>query len=252
MCGRYVSARDRQQLMKMFSVDQLEADEPLRPDYNVAPTRKSPVVIAAPPPDAGKDAKDAEPVRQLRNFRWGLIPSWAKKGKFGSGLINARAETVHEKPSFRRAFVARRCLVPIDGFYEWFALEGQEGAKKPVKQPYLLRPADGGVLCLAGLYESWRDPDLPEDEGLMTRFTVITTTATDDVGHTHDRMPMVIAPGLWEAWLDPRLADVDEIRALMAPPPPGTLEIFPVSTAVNSIRNNGPHLIERAEPISLG
>ena len=249
MCGRYVSARDRNQLMKMFKIEELEADEELRPDYNVAPTRKSAVVISAPPPEA---PKDAEPVRQLRNFRWGLIPSWAKaKGKFGSGLINARAETVHEKPSFRRAFTSRRLLIPIDGFYEWFPLPGQDGVKKPVKQPYLLRPADSGVLTLAGLYETWRDPEAPEDDEPVTRFTIITTTATDDLGYVHDRMPMVIVPENWEAWLDPRLSDVEEIRALMAPPAEGTLEIFPVSTAVNSIRNNGPQLMDRAEPITL-
>jgi putative SOS response-associated peptidase YedK len=234
--------------MKMFSIDQLDADEQLRPDYNVAPTRKSPVVLAAPSPQT---PKDAEPVRQLRNLRWGLIPSWAKKGKFGSGLINARAETVHEKPSFRRAFTSRRLLLPIDAFYEWFPLEGQEGAKKPVKQPYLLRPADGGVLALAGLYESWRDPDLPEEEGLTTRFTIITTTAIDEVGHLHERMPMTVLPEHWEAWLDPRVSDVEELRALMAPPAAGALEIYPVSTAVNSIRNNGPQLMERAEPLTL-
>jgi putative SOS response-associated peptidase YedK len=249
MCGRYVSARDRNQLMKMFKIEELEADEELRPDYNVAPTRKSAVVVSAPPPEA---PKTADPVRQLRNLRWGLIPSWAKsKGKFGSGLINARAETVHEKPSFRRAFTSRRLLLPIDGFYEWFPLEGQEGVKKPVKQPYLLRPADGGVLALAGLYETWRDPEAPEDEAPIARFTIITTTATDDLGYVHDRMPMVIVPDNWEAWLDPRLSDVEEIRALMGPPREGSLEIFPVSTEVNSIRNNGPQLTERVEPITL-
>lgn len=243
MCGRYVSARDRNQLMKMFSIDQLEADEQLRPDYNVAPTRKSAVVLAAPPPGA---PKQADPIRQLRNLRWGLIPSWAKAGnKFGSGLINARAETVHEKPSFRRAFAARRCLLPIDGFYEWFPLEGQEGVKKPVKQPYLLRPADGGVLAVACIYESWRDPELPEDEPPVARFSILTTTAVDGVGHIHDRMPMTVAEDGWEAWLDPRLSDVEEIRALMAPPMADLLEIYPVSTQVNSIRNNGPELMDR-------
>jgi putative SOS response-associated peptidase YedK len=235
--------------MKMFKIEELEADEALRPDYNVAPTRKSSVVVATTPPKA---PKDAEPVRQLRNFRWGLIPSWAKsKGKFGSGLINARAETVHEKPSFRRAFTSRRLLIPIDGFYEWFPLEGQEDVKKPVKQPYLLRPADGGVLALAGLYETWRDPEAAEDEEPVARFTIITTTAADDLGYIHDRMPMVVVPENWETWLDPRLSEVEEIRALMAPPAQGTLEIFPVSTEVNSIRNNGAHLMDRAEPITL-
>lgn len=230
--------------MQLFAAEQTDSDEPLREDYNVAPTKKAPAVLAQTPEGA---PEDAGPVRELRVLRWGLVPSWAKDRR--KGFNNARAETVHEKPSFRRAFKARRCLLPLEGFYEWFPVAGQEDAKKPVKQPYFLRPNDGGVLAVAGLYEFWRDPDLADDDPELwrPRFTIITTQATDDVGHIHDRMPMVITPDHWEAWLDPRLSEVDEVRALMAPPAPGSLDIYPVSTAVNVVRNNGPQLIERVE-----
>jgi putative SOS response-associated peptidase YedK len=165
-------------------------------------------------------------------------------------MINARAETVHEKPAFRRAFRSRRLLVPVDGLYEWFPTQqiGQSG--KPLKQPFYIHPADGAVLTLAGLYEFWRDESKPADdpEAWLTSFTIITTTATDDVGRVHDRMPMAIAPDDWDAWLDPRVDDVETVRGLMAPP--SGLDIYAISTAVNNVKNNGPQLLEpvAAEP----
>ncbi len=161
-------------------------------------------------------------------------------------MINARAETVHEKPSFRRAFATRRLIVPISGFYEWFPTQQIGKGGKPLKQPFYLHPEDDDVLALAGLYEFWRDKDKPSDDpdAWLITFTIITTTATDDVGHIHDRMPMTIAKSDWEAWLDPRINDVDDIRRLMAPPPQGSLDIYAVTTAVNSVKNNGPELLE--------
>ncbi len=242
MCGRYASVRSRQQLMQLFAAEKTDSDEPLREDYNVAPTKRAPAVLAKVPDG---EPKDADPVRELRVLRWGLIPSWAKDRK--KAFNNARAETVHEKPSFKRAFTARRCLIPIEGFYEWFPVEGEEGAKKPIKQPYFLHPNDGGVLAAAAIYEYWRDPEMADDdpELWVPRFTILTTQATDDVGHIHDRMPMVVTPDNWETWLDPRLSDVEQIRSLMAPPVKGSLEIYPVSTLVNVVRNNGRQLIER-------
>ena len=133
--------------------------------------------------------------RELRVVRWGLVPSWAKDTSIGSRMINARAETVAEKPSFRRAFARRRCLLPADGYYEWQVLAG-EGSKK-VKQPYFIYRADGGPLAFAGLYELWRDRQFPDgdpDAWLWTA-TIITTSAPDELGQIHDRMPMVIAAG---------------------------------------------------------
>jgi putative SOS response-associated peptidase YedK len=244
MCGRYASVRSRQQLAEAFHVAQSNADEVPRRDYNVAPTKTAPVVLTAAPQDT---QSDTAAVRQLRLSRWGLVPPWAKDAK--RGINNARAETVHEKPSFRRAFAHRRCLIPADGFYEWFPIDQAQNAGKPLKQPYFLRPTDGSVLAMAGIYEYWRSPDLPDDDPhpWIPTFTIITTTATDDVGHLHERMPMAVTPEHWDAWLDPALSAVDDVRALMAPPARGSLEIFPVSTAVNNVRNNGPHLLDPAE-----
>jgi putative SOS response-associated peptidase YedK len=159
----------------------------------------------------------------------------------GSRLINARIETVHEKPAFRRAFAKRRCLLPADGFYEWYELKTPgEKPKKPKKQPFFIRPRDGAVMAMAGLYELWRNP---EDEWVWT-CTVITTAATDEVGRIHDRMPMIVEPSQWAAWLDPANDDPDTVRGLLEPAMAGRMEAFPVSTSVNNVRNNGPSLVE--------
>lgn len=251
MCGRYASTRSREDLVRTFEIDTWSADEEaLEPDYNVAPTKPSPVVLARRPKDT---PDDAEPVRQLRNLKWGLVPSWAKDAKAGGArMINARAETVHEKPAYRNAFRSRRCLVPVDAFYEWFPTRQAGASGKQLKQPFVLRPGDGGVLALAGVYEFWRDRDRPDGDpgGWLTTFTIITTSATDDVGHVHERMPMSVTAEGWARWLDPRITEPDRVRALMQPPAPGSLEIYAVSKAVNDVRNNGPELLEQlpAEP----
>jgi putative SOS response-associated peptidase YedK len=243
MCGRYATARARQELIEEFQVQLDATEDAIRPDYNVAPTKTVPAVLTRPPQDGPGTAESAapegerEPVRQLRALRWGLVPSWAKDVKIGNRLINARAETVHEKPSFRRAFAKRRCLLPADGFYEWYTTE-REG-QKPAKQPFFIRPKDGAVMAMAGLYELWRSP---EDEWLWT-CTVLTTEATDDVGRIHDRMPMVVPSANWDAWLDPGLTAVEEVRGLLVPAMSGTMEAYPVSKAVNNVKNNGPELL---------
>ena len=167
----------------------------------------------------------------------------------GSRLINARAETVHEKPSFRRAFARRRCLLPADGYYEWQVLEnaGPRGGKR--KQPYFIHRTDGGALAFAGLYELWRDDSLPDDHERAWLWTaaIITTQATDDVGQIHDRMPMVITPEHWADWLDPGNTESGQLQAAMQPAMAGGLTSRPVSMAVNSVRNNGPDLIKPLE-----
>ncbi|WP_037558771.1 SOS response-associated peptidase [Spirillospora albida] len=242
MCGRYATSRARQELLDEFQVqvDALEGD--LEPDFNVAPTKQVPVVLARHP----KDAPEEEAVRQLRTVRWGLVPSWAKDLSIGSRMINARMETVHEKPSFRRAFAKRRCLLPADGYFEWYALEGQDPAegekkaKRPKKQPFFIRPKDGHVMAMAGLYELWKSP---EDEWVWT-CTVITTDAPDDLGRIHDRMPMVVERDRWDAWLDPDLTETETVRGLLVPAMAGTMDAFPVSTLVSNVKNNGPQLIE--------
>ena len=185
-------------------------------------------------------------VRELRVVRWGLVPFWAKDTSIGSRLINARAETVATKPAFRRAFARHRCLLPADGFYEW---EKSGDPKHPRKQPYYIHREDGGVLAFAGLYELWRDKDRPEDEpdAWLWTATIITTRAEDEVGRIHDRMPMVIDPAHWADWLDPTATSTEALHGLMAPASSAHLTTYPVSTEVNSVRHNGPELIEPME-----
>jgi putative SOS response-associated peptidase YedK len=241
MCGRYASTRPKLQLTETFHIDADHTDERLREDYNVAPTKTAPAILSTLPKDS---AEDVAPTRRLELLRWGLVPPWAKDIKIGAKMVNARAETISDKPSFKRPFGARRCLLPIDGFYEWVAED--HGGPKPVKQPYFLRPKDGGILAAAGLWERWHDPakDKDDPDAWLHSFVIITTDATDDVGRVHDRMPMIVLPEQWDEWLDPRLTDPNQARILMDPPEPGTLDIYAVSTAVNQARSNGPQLIE--------
>jgi putative SOS response-associated peptidase YedK len=260
MCGRYATARDPADLIEEFGVDRAVLEERasddgshqqgLPPNYNVAPTDEVYAVVER----LDKEQPSAPPQRQLRVVRWGLVPSWAKDRKIASKLINARVETLAEKPAFRRAFAVRRCLLPADGYYEWYTDDASEvasdgpGGKRP-KQPYFIRGRGGGVLPMAGLYEFWRDPHAePDADPWLVSATVITTEATDDVGRIHDRMPMLIEPQNWAHWLDPRESDTDVVAQLLIPAAAGRLEAYPVSTQVNDVRNDGPQLIE---PISV-
>jgi putative SOS response-associated peptidase YedK len=242
MCGRYASSRSPQDLAEEFEVQQVDVREKLEPDYNVAPTKGVYAVLSRPP----SDDRDAPPVRRLRTLTWGLVPSWAKDPAIGNRMINARAETVAEKPAFRRAFAARRCLLPADGYYEWYQTQQKSKAGRPLKQPFFIRPKDGSVLAMAGLYEIWRDPSRDRDDEQAFRWTctIITTTAEDSLGHIHDRMPMLVEPDDYEAWLDPALSDPERLGRLLVPASPGRLEAYPVSTEVNSVKNNGPHLLD--------
>jgi putative SOS response-associated peptidase YedK len=264
MCGRYASARKRIELLEEFRVERDRVGESLAPDYNVAPTKRVYAVLTrGTTPDSAANrsaaASSAEPpadvARELRVVRWGLVPYWAKDPSIGSRLINARAETVHSKPAFRRAFARRRCLLPADGYYEWQRPNGATSGKGAggaggAKQPYYICREDGGPLAFAGLYELWRDAALPDDHerAWLWTATIITTSAPDDLGKIHDRMPMVIQPDRWQEWLDPAASDPAGLMALLAPAASAGLTSYPVSRAVNSVRNNGPELIERVEP----
>lgn len=245
MCGRYASTSRPETLVAEFDIDEILGDLP-GPDYNVAPTVAVPAVLER------RSAPDDAVVRRLSPLTWGLVPSWAKDARTGARMINARVETVAEKPAFRRAFAARRCLLPADGFYEWYAPEATErilgrapaGAGK--KQPFFIHRADGSLLVMAGIYEIWRDPgkDSDDDSAWLRTCSVITTEATDAVGHIHDRMPMVVPRASWDAWLDPTLTDPRAALDLLKVTEPAALEAYAVSTAVNSVRNNDPSLLE--------
>jgi putative SOS response-associated peptidase YedK len=240
VCGRYASSRNPDDLVTEFDVEAIFVREQLAPDYNVAPTKDVYAIVARPP----REDPTAPPQRRLTVMRWGLVPSWALHPSIGTQLINARVETVHEKPAFRRAFVARRCLLPADGYYEWF------GAQRGNKQPFFIRPRDGGVLAMAGLYEVWRDPaKRPEDpDGLLWSCAVLTTAAEDSLGHLHDRMPLVVERGRYGPWLDPTITNATTLRTLLTPAAPGRLDAYPVRPLVSDVRNNGPELIAPLSP----
>jgi putative SOS response-associated peptidase YedK len=247
MCGRYASSRRPEDLVAEFEISDSRISAPLEPDFNVAPTKEVYAVVQrAPRREEGSDEPAGPPERQLRTQRWGLVPSWAKDPSIGNRMINARMETVAEKPAYRRAFASRRCLLPADGYFEWYATEQVGKGGKPVKQPFFIRPKDGGVLAMAGLYEIWRDPT--RDDADPDRFrwtcTVLTTQAEDAVGHIHDRMPLMVDPERWAAWLDPHPAPTDMLLGLLTPAAPGHLDAYPVSTLVNNVRNNGPELLD--------
>lgn len=244
MCGRYASSRRPEDLVEEFEVTTPRVAEPLAPDYNVAPTKEVYAVLERAPKPA--DDAPATPERQLRVLRWGLVPSWAKDPSIGNRMINARMETVAEKPAFKRAFAVRRCLLPADGYFEWYPTELTTAAGKPKKQPFFIRPVDGGVLAMAGLYEIWKDSTRSEDDPELFRWTctVLTTQAEDDLGHIHDRMPLMVPRERWSAWLDPATSARDDLLPLLEPAAPGRLVAFPVSTEVNNVRNNGPALVE--------
>ncbi|HEX5018509.1 MAG TPA: SOS response-associated peptidase [Actinomycetes bacterium] len=249
MCGRYASAKDPDALVEEFEVDESKVEEPLRPDYNVAPTKEVYAVLTRRNGDSDDEPTSGEAERQLRTLKWGLVPSWAKDPAIGSRMINARAETLAEKPAFRRPFTKRRCLLPADGYFEWYTPQGdnvERTAKgKPKKQPFFIHRADGRSLAMAGLYEWWRDESREPDDpkAWLLSATIVTTDATDAVGRIHDRMPVVIDSSDWEKWLDPTFANRDEIEAMMRPALSTPLQAFPVTTQVNSVRNNGPELI---------
>lgn len=226
MCGRYVSTKSSQELAAVFAAT-IDAD-PLEPSYNVAPTNEVYAVLG-----------DTSGTRTLRRYRWGLVPSWAKEVKIGARMINARAETLADKPAFRTLFASRRLLVPMDGFYEWQVVPGAK-AKRPL---YLHRP-DRGVLAAAGLWSAWHDPSGGPDVAWLHTLTIVTTAANAVVAPIHDRMPAFLASEHWDEWLDPTNRDTASLATLLAPAPEALLVADPVSTAVNNVRNKGAELIE--------
>ncbi|NKR70144.1 SOS response-associated peptidase [Prescottella equi] len=233
MCGRYASTTTDKELRSLFDVAESVGPE-VPPSYNVAPTRQVRVVLERAPrrePRAGAE-------RQLRTAKWGLVPAWSKDPKIGSRLINARSETITEKPSFRSAAAKRRCIIPADGYFEW--MKDAEGKKIP----YFLH-GDDPVLAMAGLYELWPDPSKAEDDPdrWLWTTTVLTTQATDATGHIHDRSPVILPASFWEHWLDPSITDRDEVQAMVNSIPEPHLQPYQVSTAVNNVENDRPELL---------
>jgi putative SOS response-associated peptidase YedK len=234
VCGRYTSVTPSAALARYFDVDEVVADD-LGARYNVAPTQE---VYAV----ARRTA-----TTRLGSLRWGLVPSWADDPRMGSRLINARAESVAERPAFRQAFARRRCLVPADGFYEW-----QADAARTTRQPWYIRYRDGQSLAFAGLWESWRPrggvgtDDVGQDERIVSA-TIVTTTANEALSDLHDRMPVVLGPASWEAWLDPTNDDVAALQRLLVPAPPQLFERLAVRPLVNNVANEGPELLVPAE-----
>ncbi len=234
MCGRFVSSSSPARLAARFSVAEIDGsvgdDEP---DYNVSPRRRILVVRA----------RDEH--RVLSRVRWGLVPSWAKDPGVGDRMINARSETVAEKPAFRRAFARRRCIVPADGFYEWRAA----GVGRSVKQPYYVHAADGAPFAFAGLWETWKVPDaalgtVGDPDGWLRTCTILTTTANAALAPIHDRMPVVLPEPAWADWLDPDLTDPGALLPLLGPAPATSVRLHPVARAVGNARNRGPELID--------
>ncbi|MFC5911430.1 SOS response-associated peptidase [Streptacidiphilus monticola] len=239
MCGRYVSSRKPEDLVELFEVDRWNPEQLLAPSWNVAPTDDVWAVVDR------ADRETGELRRELLPLRWGLVPSWAKSPEVGARMINARVETVHEKPAFRSAFAKRRCLLPADGFYEWTPVAATAG-RKAYKQPWYITPEGGEPMAMAGLYEYWRDPakDRDDPESWWLTCTIITTEATDAAGRVHPRMPLALTREHAEAWLDPSHQDPDELRALLSTPADGRLAARMVNLAVNNVRNNGPQLLD--------
>ncbi len=244
MCGRYASIKAPADLADEFrAVD--ATDGAAQADYNVAPTKQIITVVERHPRDAEGTPDPDRTERTLRMVRWGLVPSWAKDPKAGARMINARSESAATKPAFRRALNARRCLIPADGWFEW-----QRGPEH--KQPYYTHYADGSSLAMAGLWEYWKPKDDPEGkypDGLVTA-TVLTTDAVGPLAQIHDRMPLVLPQSAWDAWLDPD-EGAESVASLVAPPAldlVAQLELRPVSSLVNSVRNNGPQLLDTLPP----
>jgi putative SOS response-associated peptidase YedK len=224
VCGRFSQERPASELAEIFAAEPL-ADE-LGPRWNVAPTDEAYVVV------------QRSDRRAIVAYRWGLIPHWAENAKVASRMFNARSETLTRSPAFADALRRKRCLVPVDGFYEWRRI-GER------RQPFSIGRTDRRPLALAGLWSGWRDP---AKDAVVRTFTIVTTRPNDQMASLHDRMPVVVPEGRWDLWLDPDLEDPAELQGLFEPTDEIALRIEPVRDLVNNVRNDGPELVE---PIDL-
>lgn len=233
MCGRFVSSSTAEEVARYFDVDETSQQAlEHRPNFNTAPTTDIFVVY-----------EDGS-ARRLDTFHWGLVPRWAKDLSVGNRMINARAETVGSKPSFRHAFAKKRCIIPVDGFYEWKA--PPPGQKR--KQPFFIHRPDGEPYALAGLWEQWSGPGPDGEETTVRSTTIITGPANDAMSSIHDRMPIILAPSQWSTWLSPDEHDTELLGRLLVPAPDRLIAMHAVSTDVNDVRNNGERLVDEIDP----
>ena len=221
MCGRFTLRTPARDIASFFEVSVPE----FAPRYNVAPSQ--PVTAVRIHPMQGN--------REWVMLRWGLIPFWADDPKIGYKMINARAETVAKKPAYRKAFAQRRCLIPADGFYEWQTKDGK-------KQPFLIHMKNDQPFAFAGLWEHWEG-----DQEEIESCTIIVTEANDLLKPIHDRMPVILAPGDYDKWLDPSSKDLQGLQKMLRPFPSSELEAYPVHRTVNSPKNDSPRCVERLE-----
>jgi putative SOS response-associated peptidase YedK len=247
MCGRFALYTPPARIARYFDATVAEdVEQEYQPSWNVAPTDPVLGVRDRPPrpgpAEQGGGAPEgepgAQPERLLMTFRWGLVPWWSKDAKSGSRLFNARSETVVTKASFREAFRERRIIVPADGFYEW------RKTKTGARQPHYFARADGAPMAFAGLAERWRPKGAPKDSPPLRSCTVITAPGGADMTGIHDRMPVILDPATFDLWLDPTNEDTEELRALLRPPPRGTVVHHLVGPRIGNVRNNDSTLIE--------
>ena len=242
MCGRYSTGQlSLPMLAERFQADPAEAAGH-QPSWNVTPTSQVLVVTSAADGDGGAPAQ-----RRLRRLRWGLVPSWAKDLKVGNSMINVRAESVTDKPTFKRLLASRRCILPADGFFEWQDLgpdPDASGRRRQRKQPFYVTSRDGAPLALAGLWTTNRHADAA---GPVESCTILTTSANRLMASIHHRMPVILPETAWDTWLDPAVDDLDVLAALLVPAPDELLRLWPVDQAVNSPRSNGPGLTDPLE-----
>lgn len=232
MCGRFVSSSSPERIAAYFGAE--AAVETLGQNFNVAPTNDVYGVV---------DTADG---REVQAFMWGLLPVWAKERKLGQKMINARSETIAEKPAFKGVFKKHRCIIPMDGFYEW--APGVEGgpvtkAGKLAKRPYFIHRTDDEPLAVAGLWSAWRDKAEGADAPWLHTASVITTSANATMEPIHNRMPVILPKAMWDQWLDPTNQNIDMLSKLLVPAPDNLLTMHEVSTDVNNVRNKGAHLV---------
>jgi putative SOS response-associated peptidase YedK len=225
MCGRFSLSTSGAALAEQFALPEVPE---LAPRYNIAPTQPVAAVRAQNAP-----ASETGSPRTLTLLRWGLVPHWARDPSIGGHMFNARAETVAEKPAFRAAFTARRCLVLADGFYEWQA--AASGPRKGHKQPFFIHMQDQRPFAMAGLWEHWQAGDQ-----VIESCTIITTEPNDLVASIHSRMPVIVAPDAYALWLDPQMQQPEPLLALLRPYPAAAMASYPVSRTVNNVRNEVP------------